>query len=106
MNDGIGSEMQDQDSRPIYGPPSYSPQYRHTGTEDLDVSVDLTAVSIDIDLTIEPLLVRAAFLYLSRQPMNMWADWDISKPERRLLAARWLAVQFEAMDSLLRNENP
>lgn len=36
---------------------------------------------------------RAAEQYLEGQPYILWANWDISKPERREQAATWLANQ-------------
>ena len=38
-------------------------------------------------------LLEAAFAYLSDYHATLWGDWDISRPDRRRQAARWLADQ-------------
>lgn len=106
MTDENGLRNGEPDPEPVYGPPSYSPEYQHSGVLDLGSSLDLAASSDDIDLTNESMYVRASFLYLSRLPYSQWSIWDISSPDRRLIAARWLAEQFEAIDTLLRRSNP
>jgi hypothetical protein len=37
--------------------------------------------------------------WLSHLPYSKWADWDISSPDRRRLAAEWFAAQREAFES-------
>lgn len=39
-------------------------------------------------------LEAICYLYLSEQPATLWADWNISDPNRRTLAAKWLARQI------------
>ena len=78
-----------------------SESYHHT-----DSYKDFTMAGIgdSLDITGEPLHVRAAFLYLSGLPYQQWAYWHIGQLDRRLLAARWLAEQFDAIDAILRRE--
>jgi hypothetical protein len=45
-------------------------------------------------------LVVSCFRYLSTLPYTMWADWFIAAPDRRLLAARWLAQQVEGVATI------
>jgi len=104
MTSPMDSGIPSPDTRPLYGPPAYSRQYEHTDISPGNQPVDLTASSTDIDLTIEPIEVRAAFLYLSGLPYQQWADWLIDKPPRRLLAARWLAAQYTAIETIMRRE--
>lgn len=47
----------------------------------------------------EPLLVQAAYLYLSDKSVALWGDWTITSPDRRLQAARWLATQVEGVQA-------
>lgn len=37
------------------------------------------------------------YLYLSEKPATLWADWNISDPQRRQQAANWLARQIEGV---------
>ena len=43
----------------------------------------------------------AAYEYLSDRHTTLWADFDISEPERREQAARWLALQVEGVQRVL-----
>ena len=106
MTDSTDSETPEIDSRPIYGPPSYSPEYRHTKPFDWPPVPPLTALPIDIDLEHESVLVRACYSYLTNRSGLLYAYWDISKPDHRLMAALWLAEQIEAVETVLRRENP
>jgi hypothetical protein len=81
-------------------PQSWSLDYRHTDTRTL-----LVDTRDSLDVTDEPLMVRVAYRYLTEVPATTWATWDISRPGRRLLAARWLADQIEAVEVLLRHTN-
>jgi hypothetical protein len=106
MTDPTDSGTSSPDTRPIYGPPSYVPQYRHTQSYLHSVAPPLTALPIDIDLETESLLVRACYSYLSTKGGLLYAYWDISKPDHRMMAALWLAEQIEAVEVVLRRENP
>ena len=63
---------------------------------------ELVDVALVTDYPI-PIEVQAAFKYLSSLHFSVWAEWDISHPDRRYLAAKWLAEQFKAMDQILRS---
>lgn len=71
-----------------------------------DIS-DLTGYrgNLGIDISTEPLEVRAAFVYLSNLPNSLWGNWCVDSPDRRLLAARWLAEQHRAMDMIMKRQN-
>jgi hypothetical protein len=36
--------------------------------------------------------------WLSTLPFSKWADWDISSPDRRRFAAKWLDQQMSALN--------
>jgi hypothetical protein len=55
-----------------------------------------------LDLSKETVGVQAAYEYLSRLHSQLWADWLIHKPERRLEAARWLDEQIRAVNRIRR----
>jgi hypothetical protein len=46
--------------------------------------------------------VQAAYHYLSNLSYQLWADWYISFPERRLEAARWLDKQIRGVNKVRR----
>jgi hypothetical protein len=95
----------ERDTRPIYGPPSSSPEYRHTlSWNDSSIDQSITKEQLHALLN-ERLSVRAAYHYLSSLPCITWGEWLIQQPDRRLEAARWLGDQYDAIDSLLRTRN-
>jgi len=57
---------------------------------------------LDELLSGETVGVQAAYEYLSRLHSQLWADWLIHKPERRLEAARWLDEQIRAVNRIRR----
>lgn len=46
-------------------------------------------------------MVEMIDLYLQSQPYVLWANWDITIPGRRKLAAEWLAEQLLALDNFM-----
>lgn len=55
----------------------------------------------NLDVSGESVTVQVAYRYLSTRPYSLWANWDISIPSRRLLAARWFAEQVEGMENMV-----
>lgn len=40
--------------------------------------------------------------WLDSKPHTLWADWDISRPDRRTLAAEWFTRQVREFDNFRR----
>jgi hypothetical protein len=88
---------------------SWHSAYRHT---DTTVSPQTGTVDSlrDMDgeglagLDKERLLVRAAFKYLSTRYYSQWGIWEITRPDHRLEAAKWLADQIDNVDTVLRRD--
>jgi hypothetical protein len=57
---------------------------------------------VEVSLEGESVTVQACYEYLSRQPYQLWGDWIISHPDRRLEAARWLARQISEVNKVRR----
>jgi hypothetical protein len=80
-----------------------SENYHHT---EISATYEPQGITGGLDITGEPVLVRAAFLYLSRKGAILWMDWLIGNVEQRLKAARWLAKQYDELNTILQRENP
>jgi hypothetical protein len=59
-------------------------------------------VETGIDLSKESVGVQACYEYLSRQSYQVFGNWQISYPDRRLLAARWLDRHIRGVNKVRR----
>lgn len=46
----------------------------------------------------------AALRYLESKHTTLWADWDITRPNRRQLAAAWLSEQVQGVLNTTKDE--
>lgn len=56
---------------------------------------------MSIDYKNDPVL-KAARAYLDSKQTTLWADWDITRPDRKETAARWLAAQVYGLSEFYR----
>ena len=72
---------------------------------NVHTEVDGAEESPNVLVTDEPGVVsdmeRMIERYLESQPYVLWANWDITVPDRRKLAAKWLAEQLLALDRFM-----
>lgn len=62
---------------------------------------DGEASSYEVELRGEPLTVQAANHYLASLGVTSWAGFTISRPDTRLVAARWAARLHSEIEGVL-----
>jgi hypothetical protein len=54
-----------------------------------------------LSLKDEPLYVQAAYEFLGRKGVTLWADFIVAQDHGRLRAARWLAKEMAGVEKIL-----